>query len=187
MLGHIDTLDAQIERLNREIEKRMRPFQKELEILDTIPGVARRGAEEVIAEIGVDMSPFPSAAHLASWSGMCPGNHESAGKHTGGKTRKGNPWLRATLVEAAHAAARTRGTYLNAQFHRIAACRGRKRAAVAVGHTILIAIYHMLEEKKNWNDLGFDYLDRRNKEAVARRMAKRLEALGYHVTIKEAA
>lgn len=155
-------------------------------MLDTIPGVGPTTAEAVIAEIGASMSRFPSAAHLASWAGLCPGNNESAGKRKSGKTRKGNPWLRETLVEAARAAARTKGTYLNAQYHRIAARRGTKRAAVAVAHTILVSAYHMLKNGMTYQDLGFDYFDKRNKDALARGMTKRLQALGYKVTLEAA-
>jgi transposase len=185
-LGHIDDLDARIERLSKEIEERMRPFKQALELLDTIPGVGRLTAEMIVAEIGVDMSRFPSADHLASWAGLCPGNNESAGKRKSGKTRKGDAWLREALVDAAHAAARTRGTYLNAQYHRLAGRRGKKRAAVAAAHSILVAIYHMLKDQQAYQDLGFNYFDQRDKDALAHRMAKRLRALGYKVTIEAA-
>ncbi len=145
-LGHIDYLDEAIERLNREIALRLRAMQEDMELLldllDTIPGVSRRVAEVLIAEIGADMSRFPSARHLASWAGLCPGNHESAGKRKGGRTRKGSPWLRQTLIEAAHAAARSKKTYIGAQYRRIAARRGTKKAQVALAHTILIIAYY---------------------------------------------
>ncbi|MEM0111872.1 MAG: IS110 family transposase [Candidatus Parvarchaeota archaeon] len=186
-LGHIDDLDARIERLSQEVNQRMRPFSEALDHLDTIPGIGRQTAETIVAEIGVDMSRFPSAAHLASWAGLCPGNNESAGKRKSGRTRKGSPALRETLVEAARAASRTKATYLNAQYHRIAARRGAKRAAVAVAHSLIVITYHILQRGTTYQDLGFDYFDRKNKETVARRLTHRLEAMGFRVTIEEAA
>ena len=186
-IEHVRFLDGQIKKLDREIEERMRPFEKAVEALDSIPGVGRQTAEEVLAETGDNMSRFPSAAHLASWAGLCPGNNESAGKRKSGRTRPGNPHLRTTLVEAARSAARTKNTYLSAQYHRLAARRGGNRAAVAVAHTILVIIYHMLKEGTAYQDLGADYFDKLNHDAVARRAIKRLEALGYKVTLEEAA
>lgn len=133
------------------------------------------------------MTQFPSAHHLASWAGMCPGNNESAGKRKSGKTRKGNPWLRSILVEAARAAAHTKGTYLSAQYHRLARRRGSKSAAVAVGHTILVIAYHLLKEGTTYTDLGGDYFDRRDRQAVERRLVRRLEGLGYKVALEPVA
>src|SRR6266576_1307027 len=133
-LCHIDGLDEGIARVSAEIAQRMRPFAEALERLDTIPGIGQRMAEILVAEIGIDMSRFPSAAHLASWAGMCPGNQESAGKRKTGRTRKGNVWLRAALIESAHSLGRGRGTYLAAQYRRLTARRGKKKAAVALGH-----------------------------------------------------
>jgi transposase len=187
-LAHIEELEARIERLSQELEERLRPFEREqaaLVLLDAIPGVGRTVAETVIVEIGVDMSRFPSAAHLASWAGLCPGNNESGGKRKSGRTRKGDAWLRETLVEAARAAARTKGSYLGAQYRRIAARRGGKRAALAVAHSILVIIYHMLKDGTVYSDLGDTYFDQRDKLAVARRARKRLAALGFTVTIEE--
>lgn len=186
-LEHIRFLDEQIRKLDREIEERMRPFEKELKALDGIPGIGRRTAEEVVAEIGDNMNRFPSAAHLASWAGLSPGNNESAGKRKSGRTSHGNPYLRATLVEAAHSAARTRGTYLSALYHRIASRRGSKRAAVAVAHTIIVIIYHMLKGGTTYQDLGCNYFDRLNRDVLVRRAVKRLEELGYKVTLEDAA
>ncbi len=183
-LGHIDELDARIARLSDELEARLRPFVAELVALDTIPGVSQHTAEVIVAEVGTDLHRFPSAAHLASWAGLCPGQHESAGKRLGGRTRKGNPWLRAALVEAAWAASRAKGTYLSAQYHRLAARRGAKRALVAVAHTLLVIIYHVLTTGEVYRELGADYFDRRNKEALARRLVKRLATLGYTVTLE---
>ncbi|WP_347246575.1 IS110 family transposase [Thermogutta sp.] len=185
-LRHIDSLDEAIARLNKEIEDRLRPFKGEIELLDTIPGVGRQAAEEIIAEIGVDMSRFPSSAHLASWAGMAPGNNESAGKRKSGRTRKGNKSLRTTLTEAARAAAHTKDTYLSAQYHRIASRRGANRAAVAVGHSILVSAYHILKTGKPYQELGANYFDQRRKKIVVNNMIKRLNSLGFKVTIEAA-
>jgi len=186
-IEHVRFLGGQIKKLDREIEERMRPFEKAVEALDGIPGVGRQTAEEVLAETGDDMSRFPSAAHFASWVGLCPGNNESAGKRKSGRTRPGNPHLRTTLVEAACSAARTKNTYLSAEYHRLAARRGGNRAAVAVTHSIIVIIYHMLKEGTAYRDLGRDCFDKLNHDAVARRAIKRLETLGYKVTLEEVA
>lgn len=183
-LHHIEELEARIERLTKEIGERMRPFEDELDRLDTIPGVGRQIAEVIIAEAGPDMEHFPSAAHLASWAGMCPGNHESAGKRKSGRTRKGNSTLRRALVEAAQAAGRTRDTYLSAQFKRLAHRRGSKRAAVAVGHTILVIAYHLLKRQTTYQELGSLYFEEKQRETAIRNSVKRLERLGYKVTLE---
>ncbi len=182
-LGHIDELTARIERISAEIGERLRPFEDAIVRLDTIPGVGRRTAEVLVAEIGSDLSRFRTAAQLASWAGMCPGNHESAGKRKSGKTRKGSPWLRAAVVEAAHGASRARNTYLMALYRRLAARRGRKKALVAVGHTLLIIAYHLLTRQTDYQDLGAQYFDIRDRLAVERRLVRRLEALGYKVSL----
>ena len=186
-LAHVDFLDAAIARVSAEIAERVHPDEDAITRLDTIPGVGRAVAETLVAEIGVDLTRFPSAKHLASWAGLCPGNHESAGKRRGGATRKGSPWLRACLVQAAHAAARTTGTYLAAQYRRLAARRGRAKAAVAVAHSILIIAYHMLTEGTAYCDLGANYFDERDRQAVQRRLVHRLEGLGYTVSLQPAA
>lgn len=183
-LEHIDFLDKKIGDLDKEVVERTLPFEEDLELLDTIPGIGRRSAEEIIAEIGTDMSRFPSDAHLSSWAGMSPGQNESAGKRKPSRTRKGNNSLRRTLTEAARAAARTKNTYLSAKYHRIAARRGANRAAVAVGHTILVIIYNMLKNRETYKDLGVDFLDRRKKNYTIKRSLKALENLGVEITIK---
>jgi transposase len=182
-LAHIDFLEETIEQLSAQIAERMRPFGEAIERLETIPGVGRRTAEAILAEIGPDMSRFPTYRHLASWAGMCPGNDESGGKRRSGKTTKGDPWLRAALVEAAHAAGRTKNTYLSAQYRRLASRRGKKRAAVAVGHTILVIAYRLLERSCRYEELGADYFDKRDRQAVERRLVRRLEGLGYKVSL----
>jgi transposase len=182
-LGHSDELTARIERISAAIGERLRPFEDAIVRLDTIPGVGRRTAEVLVAEIGSDLSRFRTAAQLASWAGMCPGNHESAGKRKSGKTRTGSPWLRAALVEAAHGASRARNTYLMALYRRLAARRGRKKALVAVGHTILVIAYHLLTRQTDYQDLGAQYFDIRDRLAVERRLVRRLEALGYKVSL----
>lgn len=185
-LRHIDSLDQAIARLNKEIEEQMRPFERELALLDTIPGVGRQIAEQIVTEIGVDMTRFPSSDHLSSWAGMAPGNNESAGKRKSGRTRKGNKSLRATLTEAARAAARTKDTYLSAQYHRIASRRGANRAAIAVGHSILVSAYHILKTGMPYRELGANYFDQRRKNAIVNNMIKRLNSLGFKVTIEVA-
>ena len=183
-LCHIDALEESIERLSGEIAARLRPFEREIALLDSIPGVGRRTAEALLAEIGPDMSRFPSAQHLASWAGMCPGNNESAGKRKTGKTRKGSPWLRSTLVEAAWGASHTKDTYLHAQYRRLAARRGRKKAIFALGHSILVSAYHVLTHHVPYADLGGDYFDHRHRTAIETRLVRRLEKLGLKVTIE---
>ncbi len=180
-LAHIDYLDDAIEHVSTEVAERLAPFVSTIERLDVIPGVGRRTAEILLSEIGTDMTRFPSAAHLASWAGMCPGHHESAGKQHDGKTRKGSPWLREALIEAASAAGKTKGTYLAAQYHRLLRRRGRNKAAVAVGHSILVIVWHLLEHDCPYVDLGSTYFDERDRTATEHRLVRRLEQLGYSV------
>jgi len=185
ILAHIDYLDESIAELSVEIERVIAPFSDKVELLDTIPGVDRKTAEVLIAEIGVDMGQFPTHAHLASWAGMCPGNDESAGKRRSGKTRKGSKWLRSALIEAARAAARSRGTYLAAQYARLKGRRGSKKAAVAVGHSILVICYHVLEREVPYEELGEDYFHRhRSGEAYTKRLVRQLERLGHKVALE---
>jgi transposase len=186
-LRHVDFLDAEIADLSAEIEERMRPFEPAIELAATTPGIGRRSAEAILAEIGTDMGRFPSDRHLASWARMCPGMDESAGKRGSGATGPGNRWLRSALIEAAHSAARTKHTYLAAQYRRLAGRRGANRAAVAVGHTILVALYHMLRDGIGYEDLGATWFDERDRRATVRHAVRRLEALGYRVTLDSAA
>ncbi len=181
-LRHIDELDHLIEEVSGEIAERMRPFEEEIALLDTIPGIGRWQAEVMLAEIGSDMSRFPTAGHLASWAGMCPGNNESAGKRKSGKTRKGSPWLRVCCTEAAYAASRGK-TYLSAQYHRFMPRLGKKKTALAVGHSILVVAYYVLTRHEPYSDLGSDYFQRRNRDRLERHLVKRLEALGNQVTL----
>jgi transposase len=182
----IEFLDQEVSRMDEEIAGRMSPFEEVLERVDGIPGMGRRTAEDVLAEIGVDISRFPTAAHLASWAKLCPGNNESAGKRKTGKTGHGNPWLRDTLVEAAWGAKRTRATYLAAQYHRIAARRGAKRAILAVAHSILVIVYYLLKNGVEYRELGGNYFDERNRSATIHRAIRRIEGLGYQVELQPA-
>lgn len=183
-LADIDALDEAIERMSTEIAERLRPYEQQIQRLSTIPGVKRRLAEVILAEIGPDMSRFPSARHLASWAGMCPGNNESGGKRLSGKTRKGSPWLRSALVEAAHAAIHAKDSYLSAQYQRLVVRRGGKKATIAVGHTLLVIIYHLLSEDKDYEELGGNYFDEWDRQAVQKRLVRRLEKLGYQVKLE---
>lgn len=186
-LAHLDFLDEQIARYSQEIERLTHPFEDLVALLDTIPGVARTTAELILAEVGTDMSRFPSAAHLAAWAGLAPGNHESGGKRLSGQTRKGSQWLRTGLVQAANAAARQKHTYLSAQYHRLAARRGRQRALIAVAHSILVIAYHMLQRHEPYHELGANYFDERKRTSLANRLTRRLERLGYTVSLAEQA
>jgi transposase len=186
-LSQIEYLEEAIQRISVEVAERLRPFELEVKRLDSIPGISRQIAEVMLAEIGWDMSRFPTAKNLVSWAGMCPGNNESAGKRRNGKTRKGSRWLRHALIEAAHGAARTKNKYLKTQYHRVAAHRGKKKALVAVGHSILIISYHLLTRAQEYTDLGANYFDERDRSAVQRRCVKRLEKLGYSVQLQPTA
>ena len=161
-------------------------WKQAVDLLDTIPGINARAAQGILAEIGIQMDRFPSAHHLASWAGMCPGNRESAGKRLSGKTRKGSPWLRKLLVEAAHAAAHTKNTYLSALYRRLATRGGPKKAMIAVGHAMLIICYHLLDQQIGYEELGGNYFDERERQAVEKRLVRRLEKLGYQVELHQA-
>jgi transposase len=181
LLTHVEFLDQQIARFDARVEAQMRPFAAALDRLDTIPGVARRSAEQLLAELGDDMGRFPTAAQAASWTGICPGNHESAGKRKSGKSRKGNRWLRATLIECARGAVRARHRYLAAQYHRVARRRGDKKAIVAVAHSILVAAWHILRDGVPYRELGPDHFDRLDRDRLIRYHTRRLADLGIHV------
>lgn len=185
-LRQLDFLEQEINALDEEVARRLAPFAEALERLDAIPGVGRRTAEEVVAEIGLDMSYFPSAQHLASWARLCPGNNQSGGKRKDARTGQGNGWLRTALVEAAWAASRSKNTYLSTQYHRLAARRGGKRAAVAVAHSMMVSIYHMLRTGASYHDLGGNYFDERDQQLVVKRAVRRIEQLGYRVTVEAA-
>ena len=188
MLARIDQADATIDELTKRIEELLDPEEAAVTLLVTITGVNHRTAQVILAEIGTDMSRFPTAGHLASWAGMCPGNNESAGKHGSGRTRHGSRWLRLALVEAAHASGRSKNTYLGAQYARIPARRGPGRAAVAVGHSILVIAWHLLSTGETYTDLGGDYFDkRRTSTARQRRLVAQLEAMGHKVPLEPAA
>jgi len=187
ILAHLDFLDEQIQLLSDEIEAQLAPFAAAVELLCTIPGVQRRTAEVIVAEIGVDMSRFPSERHLASWAGQCPGNDRSAGKRRSGKTRHGSKWLDSALTEAAMAAARTNDVYLAAQYQRLRPRRGHGRALGAVKHSIITGCWHMLTTGELYREAGGDYFTRRDPERATRRLVAQLERLGHHVTLEAAA
>ena len=188
MLARIDQADATINELTARIEALLDPHEAAVSLLVGIPGVSNRLAQVILAEIGTDMSRFPTPGHLASWAGMCPGNNESAGKHRSGRTRHGSKWLGIALVEAAHAAGRSKNTYLSSQYARIRGRRGAGRAAVAVGHSILVICWHLLSTGETYTDLGGDYFDkRRTSTAHQRRLVAQLEAMGQKVTLEPAA
>ena len=183
LLKQVEFLEQEIAAYDARLTELLRPFELALTRLDTIDGVGRRTAEVLLAELGPAMAQFPDDEAVSKWAGMCPGNHESAGKQKHGRTAKGNKWLRRALVQAAHAAARSKNTYLSARFARLAR-GGKKRAAVAVGHTILVAAYHILKDEVEYQDLGGDYFEKRNEAQTTRRLVKQLERFGYEVELK---
>ena len=216
-LAHIDFLDEQIEALTRAIVTSLKAlsateppeedqpalppvesapsvavsppltFTRAVELLDTIPGIDQRGAEVIVAEIGIDMSRFETAPRLAAWAGVAPGNDESAGKQRSGKTRKGNRPLRAILTQLAHAAVHTKGTYLSALYQRLAARRGKKRAIIAVAHAIMVSVFHMLSRQEPYRELGAHYFDERRRQFTVDRLTRRIEHLGYRVHLEPVA
>jgi len=179
IVDHIDDMTRRIAKMDDLIKGYMEQYEAAIAAIDALPGIARRSAEVIISEIGIDMNRFPSAAHLCSWAGVCPGNHQSAGKRSNGKTTKGNKTLKSILTQCAHAAKNCKGSYFSAQYQRIAARRGKNRATMAVAHSMLIAIYHVLKNGVAFNDLGSDYYDNFNRDHKIKGYLKRLHALGW--------
>ena len=187
ILAKIDFLDETLDRITAELDERLVPFAPMLANLDTIPGVNRTTAVSIVAESGGDMTRFPTAGHLCSWAGMCPGHDESAGKRRSGKTRKANRYLRAALIQSALGASHTKRTALQARYHRVKRHRGHKKAVVAVGHQILKIAFYVMRDGRTYDELGADYFDRRHTDRTVRRHVRQLEALGFQVTIEKAA
>jgi transposase len=186
LLDHLEYLERRIEEFSHRIEEVSRPFAPALEAVASLPGFDQRSAQNVIAEIGPEMAPFPSEHHLSSWAGVCPGSNESGGKRKSGKTTQGNRWLRTALVQGAWAAARKKGSYFQAQYRRLAPRRGKKRAALAVAHSLLVVIFHMLKTGSSYQELGADYFDKLNQKRLVPYFCKRLTDLGFQVTLKAA-
>lgn len=186
-LRRLQAVEEDLAVLERRIQEKLKPYAAQLALLQEIPGVDWTLAAVIIAELGVDMSVFPSVSQAASWAGVCPGNNESAGKRKRSRIPKGNVYLKTALVEAAQSAAKAKGTYLRDKFYRLKARRGYKRAVVAVAHKILVAIYHMLSEEVSYHDLGDVYLDKLNQHHLTRNLVHRLERLGYMVTLEQKA
>jgi len=182
-LGQVDAIDAAIAEIDREVEAGIAPFRTAVEQVSAVPGIKSLAAQTILSEIGIDMSRFPSSGHLISWACICPRSDESAGKRRSTRIRKGSPWLKSTLVQCAWAATRTKGSYLQAQFYRIRARRGPKKAILAVAASILTAIYHMLKDGTLYQDLGPNHFDSRSKERQKNRLIKRLAHLGYVVEL----
>ena len=187
LLDHLYFVESKMQRIEQEVAERLGPFQSEVARLCTIPGVDRVTAWGLLAEIGMSMKQFPDAQHLASWAGLCPGSHESAGKRKSGKIRKGSLWLRRCLCQGAWAVSTKKNNYLSALYRRLAARRGSKRATIAVAHKLLVIAYYILRDGTCYSDLGADYFDRLNPEGLRRRLTKRLEGLGFKVTLEPAA
>jgi transposase len=184
LLAQVDFVAARITECDQRIEVLCRPFAQKIDRLKRMAGVGQRAAEQLVSELGVDMGQFPSHRHAASWTGICPGNHESAGKRKSGKTRKGNRWLRCLLIECGWAASRSKQSYFGAQFRHLVRRRGAKKAAVAVGHSLLVAAYHILRDDVEYRDLGADHFDRLNHHRLTDYHVQRLEQLGYQVNLQ---
>jgi len=184
LLGQVEYLEDLVQQLEQRVEEVIAPFREQVQLLQTIPGIGWTVAVVLLAELGADLKAFPSARHLASWAGMCPGNNRSAGRQRSGRTGKGSRWLRAALIQAAWAAARKKDTYLAVQFRRLAARRGRKRAAVAVANSLLHILYAVLKRGKAYEDLGADWFDRQNEKRLTRHLVQRLESLGHKVSLE---
>lgn len=187
LMRQLSFLEGQVTTFEEEIQRQMSPFEWAAELLMTMPGVDRTAACALIAEIGADVSRFPSSRHLASWAGLCPGNHESAGKRRSGKSHRGNRWIKGLMVEIAWAASRTKNTYSRTQHQKLAGHRGKKRALMAVANSLLQAAWYMLSRRQNYKELGGDYLERVNRKHLERSLVRRLEKLGHKVTLEPAA
>jgi transposase len=186
LLRQVAFLEEEISALDAEVAERTAPFEELLQRIDAIPGIGRRGAEDIMAEVGFKLDSFPSARHLASWARLCPGSHESAGKRKPVRTGHANHWLRAALTQAAHAAARKKASYFQVLYHRLAARRGKKRAVLALAHAILVVIYHMVTTGRPYSDLGPHHFDQRDEKRLRHRLVHRLEGLGYKVSLEAA-
>lgn len=184
ILAHIEFLEDALEQLYEEIQPYLAPYEEAVELLISIPAVGRESAASILGEIGGDMSCFPSAAHLASWAGLCPGNRQSGGKRLSGKMNKGNARLKATLAEVVWALSRMKENYLSAQYHRFARRMGKKKAVMAVSHSIIVIIYHLLRDKEPYSDLGANYFEALDKQRLEKAAVRRLEGLGYKVTLQ---
>ena len=184
VVSHIDDMTERINKMNEIIERYMTEYEKNLEKLEKIPGIGRKSAQIILVEIGQDMKKFPSENHISSWTGLCPGNNESAGKRRSGKTRKGNKTLKSTLIQCAKSAVKHKNSFYYAQYQRLCVKRGANRATVAVAHSMLISIYHMLKENKEYKDLGAEFYNKFNKEKKVNSYIKKIKELGYNVQIQ---
>jgi transposase len=183
----LESLEERIAEVTEELERRMDPFEWAAELLVTVPGIERKAARNLIAEIGADMQRFPSSRHLASWAGLCPGNHQSAGHNRSGKSHRGNRWIKAVMVEVAWAASRSKDTYCQALYRRLVPHRGKKRALVALANSLLQAVWFILSRRQSYRDLGGDHFEQLHREKTTQALVRRLERIGYRVTLEQAA
>lgn len=185
VVSHINDMTERINKMDEIIERYMKEYEEDLKKLEGMPGIGKRSAEIILAEIGQDMSRFPTENHISSWAGLCPGNNESAGKRRSGRTRKGNKNLKSALVQCANCAVKHKNSFYYAQYQRLSIKRGKNRAKVAVAHSILISIYHMIKENKEYNDLGAEFYNKFNKEKKANSYKKKLKELGYNIKVQD--